>query len=246
MSQQAEVLAVTKLHSLAVTNWHSESSAAPLLYACLLHAAPLHHVCRLALTPSSPSNGCLRFWPGSHKEQLPHKDTYAPDNMLLKGQAIMELEQRQEQGMHIDLRPGQASLHHIRAAHASGPAAAGALRRVGIAFRYMSAHVRQGLHPRDSGEHGSCRWQAQLLLRLRPRAAEQLKPGKPAREMLFISFPMTCSHRCQWSRHLWLVPPRAAPIPGHGHSRAGGASTARWPRVPRWLGEVAISLLKVK
>lgn len=42
----------------------------------------------LALTPSAASNGCLRFLPGSHQRQLPHVATFAPGNLLLKGQAI--------------------------------------------------------------------------------------------------------------------------------------------------------------
>ena len=41
-----------------------------------------------ALTPSGPENGCLRFLPGLHTRQLPHEDTYAPGNLLLKGQTI--------------------------------------------------------------------------------------------------------------------------------------------------------------
>ena len=52
-------------------------------------------------------------------------------------------------------RPGQMSLHSLQLAHCSGPAAAaaaGAPRRVGLAFRYMAAHVQQDLEPRDSGE----------------------------------------------------------------------------------------------
>lgn len=42
----------------------------------------------LALTPSDAANGCLRFLPGSHRQQLPHVDTFAQGNLLLKGQAI--------------------------------------------------------------------------------------------------------------------------------------------------------------
>lgn len=50
----------------------------------------------------------------------------------------------------MTLQPGQATLHHIRLAHRSGPAAAGTPRRLGLALRYMAAHVEQSLQPRDS------------------------------------------------------------------------------------------------
>lgn len=54
------------------------------------------------------------------------------------------------EGECVPLAPGQASLHHICLAHRSGPAAPDSTPRLGIALRYMAAHVRQGLDPRDS------------------------------------------------------------------------------------------------
>ena len=42
----------------------------------------------LALTPSSAANGCLHFQPASHLQQLPHVQTLAEGNLLLKGQTI--------------------------------------------------------------------------------------------------------------------------------------------------------------
>lgn len=62
------------------------------------------------------------------------------------------------EGECIPLSPGQATLHHIRTAHRSGPAAPGSQARLGLALRYMAAHVQQGLDPRDSGEGWGCRW----------------------------------------------------------------------------------------
>lgn len=57
-----------------------------------------------------------------------------------------------EEGRCIPLQPGQATLHHIRLAHRSGPAAPDSQMRLGLAIRYMAAHVQQSLDPRDSGE----------------------------------------------------------------------------------------------
>lgn len=56
----------------------------------------------VALTPSTPANGCLRFLRGSHLSQLPHQDTYAPGNMLLKGQSI-EVGGVEEKGVYARL-----------------------------------------------------------------------------------------------------------------------------------------------
>ena len=53
--------------------------------------------------------------------------------------------------MCIPLQPGQATLHHIRLAHRSGPAAPDSQTRLGLAVRFMAAHVQQSLDPRDSG-----------------------------------------------------------------------------------------------
>lgn len=81
--------------------------------------------------------------------QLPHVDTHADENLLLKGQTILELAGLEVE--HVVLLPGQATLHHIRLAHRSGPAAPGSAPRLGLALRYMAAHVAQSLDPRDSG-----------------------------------------------------------------------------------------------
>ena len=54
------------------------------------------------------------------------------------------------EGEHVVLQPGEVTLHHIRLAHRSGPAQAGSPPRLGLALRYMAAHVQQGLDPRDS------------------------------------------------------------------------------------------------
>ena len=42
----------------------------------------------LALSPSTPESGCMRFVPGSHTAQLPHHDTFAEQNILSRGQEV--------------------------------------------------------------------------------------------------------------------------------------------------------------
>lgn len=103
----------------------------------------------LALTPSTPRNGCVRFWPGSHhRGQLPHAEHPGSGSLLLLGQEVA-VDVPEDEGVDACLRPGEASLHHIKLVHRSGPNLSDG-RRVGLAIRYMAASVRQSLPVRDS------------------------------------------------------------------------------------------------
>jgi hypothetical protein len=43
----------------------------------------------VALTPSNRSNGAMGFIPGTHsKDQIPHRDTFAKNNLLTRGQEV--------------------------------------------------------------------------------------------------------------------------------------------------------------
>jgi ectoine hydroxylase-related dioxygenase (phytanoyl-CoA dioxygenase family) len=96
----------------------------------------------IALIPSTVLSGCLQVIPGTHRLALmPHRPTFAPHNMLSRGQTI-ESGLKQEQAADIVLAPGQMSLHHVKIAHASGPNRS-VERRVGFAIRSIGAHVRQ-------------------------------------------------------------------------------------------------------
>ena len=72
-----------------------------------------------------------------------HQALHAPLSLSLQALEGM-------QGESIALQPGEATLHHIRLAHCSGPAQPGAPPRLGLALRYMAAHVQQQREPRDS------------------------------------------------------------------------------------------------
>jgi ectoine hydroxylase-related dioxygenase (phytanoyl-CoA dioxygenase family) len=101
----------------------------------------------IALSDSSPDNGCLRVLPGSHRHAIPQRETYARDNMLSRGQEI-ELEVDESQVTDLVLRAGEFSLHHIGIAHGSGPNQS-ARPRIGLAVRYVSPDVRQTSGERD-------------------------------------------------------------------------------------------------
>jgi ectoine hydroxylase-related dioxygenase (phytanoyl-CoA dioxygenase family) len=96
----------------------------------------------VAFTPSTVESGCMRVVPGSHlKDQLPHRDTFAPDNLLSRGQEIA-VTVNERQAVDVVLDQGQMSLHHVRLVHGSEPNRA-AHRRVGFAIRYVPTYVRQ-------------------------------------------------------------------------------------------------------
>jgi hypothetical protein len=103
----------------------------------------------VALTPSTKQNGCMRVVSGTHKlSQLPHQDTYAPDNLLSRGQEIA-VKVEESQAVDIVLSPGDMSLHHVMLVHGSEPNA-GTERRIGFAIRYLPTYVKQVAGGADS------------------------------------------------------------------------------------------------
>lgn len=96
----------------------------------------------IALTDSSHDNGCLRVVPGSHlKPELPHGVQAAADNMLVRGQSVT-VDVPDSDTRDVELQPGEMSLHHVRMLHGSRPNRS-TRPRVGLAVRYIAAHVRQ-------------------------------------------------------------------------------------------------------
>ena len=79
--------------------------------------------------------------PASHDAQLEHRDTFAPNNLLSRGQEIA-VEVDEARGVDIRLRAGEMSLHHVRMVHGS-PANRSDDRRIGFAIRYIPTYVRQ-------------------------------------------------------------------------------------------------------
>jgi len=103
----------------------------------------------VALSPSTRESGCMRVLPGSHVGPIAaHKDSFAPNNMLSRGQEI-QVEVDQAKVVDLVLRPGQMSLHHVKIAHGSDPNTSDD-RRIGLAIRYVPAHVRQALAGSDT------------------------------------------------------------------------------------------------
>ncbi len=102
----------------------------------------------LALSPATRANGCMRFLAGSHRRPLvEHRDSFSDDNILTRGQeAAMEIDEAAVR--FVELRPGQASLHHGRLLHASAPNHA-AERRIGYVMNFVSPSNRQVVGGKD-------------------------------------------------------------------------------------------------
>jgi non-heme Fe2+,alpha-ketoglutarate-dependent halogenase len=96
----------------------------------------------VALTPSNKANGAMEFIPGTHtSDQIPHRDTFAKNNLLTRGQEIA-VEVDPSKAVAIELEPGEMSLHHVRLVHGSPPNPSND-RRIGFAIRYIPTSVKQ-------------------------------------------------------------------------------------------------------
>ncbi|MBS0547940.1 MAG: phytanoyl-CoA dioxygenase family protein [Proteobacteria bacterium] len=102
----------------------------------------------VAFTPANLLNGCMKFAPGTHRQQLEHRDTFDKNNLLSRGQEIA-VKVDESTGVDAILNPGQASLHHVLLAHGSEPNKSND-RRIGFAIRYIPTHVKQAVGIQDS------------------------------------------------------------------------------------------------
>ena len=86
----------------------------------------------IALTPSTPQSGCVRYIAGSHRAQLDRADPLDRGTLQLRDTEWEKLED-----MDIEdaiLSPGEMAIHHSAVVHASAPNRSGK-PRVGIAVR---------------------------------------------------------------------------------------------------------------
>jgi hypothetical protein len=103
---------------------------------------PFEHVTAwVALTPSTPENGCVEVLPGSHTTgQRPHKDQRDERAMLSRGQTLTDAID-DSGAVRLEMQPGDVSFHHTLLMHRSAPNQTND-RRIGIGFSYIPAHVR--------------------------------------------------------------------------------------------------------
>ena len=128
-------------HDPAYISWHQDSTYWGLSHPDIVTAW-------VAFSVSDVPNGAMRVVPGSHlKDQLPHKDTFAKDNLLTRGQEVA-VDVDEKLAVDLTLSPGEMSLHHVRIVHGSEPNRAD-YRRIGFAIRYVPTYVRQTAGPKD-------------------------------------------------------------------------------------------------
>src|SRR5262249_27997687 len=103
----------------------------------------------IALSESTLENGAMRVIPGSHTlEVLPHTDTFAPENLLSRGQEIRVDVDAAQPGA-LQLAPSDSAPHHGKRVHGSEPNPSDK-RGIGLAVRYIPPYVRQTVGMIDS------------------------------------------------------------------------------------------------
>ena len=126
---------IKEAHNPAFVSWHQDSTYWGLDRPDVVTAW-------IAFTESNEANGAMGFIPGTHtSDQIPHRDTFAKDNLLTRGQEVaVDVDERK--AVTIRLRPGEMSLHHVRLVHGSPPNPSSD-RRIGFAIRYIPTSVAQ-------------------------------------------------------------------------------------------------------
>ena len=128
-------------HSASFVSWHQDSQYWGLDTDKLVTAW-------IALSPATVASGCMRVLPGSHRgPDLTHRDTFHADNMLTRGQEIIDAP-AESQTVNLEVDTGEATLFAFRIAHASPPNTT-ADRRIALAIRYVPPDARQLHAERD-------------------------------------------------------------------------------------------------
>ncbi len=140
LSLWSSVLFIKEPRGTQFVSWHQD--------ATYMGLSPQNFVTAwVALTPSTAQSGCVAVIPGSHThENAPHEDTFAQDNILTRGQRIVDVDETR--AVNLELEPGQMSLHHPWLIHGSRPNQSTS-RRIGVALQsYLGGDVRptRGAH----------------------------------------------------------------------------------------------------
>jgi non-heme Fe2+,alpha-ketoglutarate-dependent halogenase len=101
----------------------------------------------IAISPANKVSGCMKFIAGTHQQQVKHEDTFDQNNLLTRGQEIA-VNVDEAKAVYVELKPGQASLHHVLLFHGSEPNRSDD-RRIGLAIRYIPTHLKQAVGSRD-------------------------------------------------------------------------------------------------
>ena len=134
----------------------------------------INQMVRHRCSPADKVSGCMKFIAGTHREQVQHADTFDQNNLLTRGQEIA-VEVDEARAVHVELKPGQASLHNVLLFHGSEPNRSDD-RRIGLAVRYIPTHLKQAVGQRD--------WATLVRgLRLRTAGPARGKQRRPERRL---------------------------------------------------------------
>lgn len=91
----------------------------------------------IALSDSTPENGCMRVVPGSHQwGRLPHAPSPGDDNLIRNSDEV-QVEVDEAEARDVVLRAGEMSLHHYSIIHGSNPNRT-QTQRVGFITRFVT------------------------------------------------------------------------------------------------------------
>ena len=124
-----------KAHDPSFISWHQDSTYYGL-------EPPESVTAWIAFTDATSEAGCMRIVAGSHlgPEILVHDEIPDPDNMLVRGQTVRDVDE--SLAVEMPLAAGQMSIHHNKTIHSSEPNRAD-WPRIGFAVHFAASHVRQ-------------------------------------------------------------------------------------------------------
>ena len=98
----------------------------------------------IAITDANEKNGCMKMWPGSHKDNIKHHEQkFDEGNLLTRGQTVKDVPLNETTP--LILKAGQMSLHHPTIVHGSGVNKSND-RRIGFVIQsYIGSNVEQVL-----------------------------------------------------------------------------------------------------
>jgi len=131
--------------TLFIKNPHNKSFVSFHQDAVYIGLEPYNWVTAwLAITDSNEENGCMRMWPGSHKDNIRHHDQkYDEGNLLTRGQTVKNVPL--DKTTPLILKAGQMSLHHPTIVHGSGLNKSND-KRIGFVIQsYIGSNVDQVL-----------------------------------------------------------------------------------------------------
>ena len=124
-----------KAHDPSFISWHQDSTYYGL-------EPPESVTAWIAFTDATSEAGCMKIIAGSHHgpEILLHDEIPDPDNMLVRGQTVRDVDE--SLAVEMPLAAGQMSIHHNKTIHSSEPNRAG-WPRIGFAVHFAATGVRQ-------------------------------------------------------------------------------------------------------